>query len=284
MITADASSSSSEDEFDELGANDSDSPTSSPRNRRGSSSSSGTASPKSPKSPTARALGGVKQRVRRTSVTMMGAVSTVKAVLLLSPGNLPTYQENDSPSNNDADDPPPAKELLRSTMAELDSLLGEVAVRHDGMERGWERAKAARRPPVKPERRPSPSLAMLPALTDTSAQGGGGEPPGMSPGFAGRRWRGGVGAAGQTIMVGMMAVGVEQSPIVAAAKRKPVNPKLLPTLELRDKRERRLRAATFQTGKARGKLERPAPGPRVELKKLGYQFSDTEVDQWLMSQ
>ena len=82
-------------------------------------------------------------------------------------------------------------------MAELDSLLGEVAVRHGPMDRGWERAKAARRPPAKPEReeRPPLSLATLPALADTSAQAGGSGEPGMPPGFAGRRRRGGVGAA-----------------------------------------------------------------------------------------
>ena len=60
-----------------------------------------------------------------------------------------------------------------------------------------------------------------------------------------------------------------------------MNPKLLPTLELRNARERRLRAATFQTGKATKVLERPAPASRLELKKVGYQFSDAEVDQWL---
>ena len=112
----DCSSSSSEDEFDEPDASkftsnpavawdvsacldrilpitddDDSTPASSPRSRRGSGSSGGTTSPSSPKSPTARALGGVRQHVRRASVTMMGAVSKVKQVLVRTQASRPLH-------------------------------------------------------------------------------------------------------------------------------------------------------------------------------------------------
>ena len=153
-------------------------------------------------------------------------------------------QEEKSDEEDQSAPPPPAGIVLRSTMADLDSLLDDAAQRHNPIERGWKRAVAARsRPPPRVRKETS-----LPAL----------EPPGSaaSPAFPpARARRGAVGAAGQTLMMVSMAAGVPRemqgsSSAARAVDRGPPRrrkPQSLPALALQAARARRLRATTFRS-------------------------------------
>jgi CRP-like cAMP-binding protein len=274
-----AGSDSSEDEFDAPPASDEDDD--SPRTPRARDNGGAGDS-----SPTARALSGVKRRVRRASVTVMGTLSKIKQTISNSPSQKESPKDSSSEDGSDEEEPPPAKDLLKSTMAELDALLGEQAVRHEPAKRGWERAVAARKPaqattPANPK--PGQLGLALPLLDrSTGSQQEDATPFGVPPAAAMRRRRGGVGAAGQSIMTqtGMM-VGVARTlEGTTSAKRKTV--RALPSLELRDARDRRVRAAKFRSRRATKAL---APTPLAPAQgKCGYLWSPAEIDQWVDSQ
>ena len=155
-------------------------------------------------------------------------------------------QEEKSDEEDQSAPPPPAGIVLRSTMADLDSLLDDAAQRHNPIERGWKRAVAARsRPPPRVRKETS-----LPAVEPTSSAASPG--PGLPPA---RARRGAVGAAGQTLMMVSMAAGVPRemqgsSSAARAVDRGPARrrkPQSLPALALQAARARRLRATTFRS-------------------------------------
>ena len=155
-------------------------------------------------------------------------------------------QEEKSDEEDQSAPPPPAGIVLRSTMADLNSLLDDAAQRHNPIERGWKRAVAARsRPPPRVRKETS-----LPALEPPSSAATPG--PGLPPA---RARRGAVGAAGQTLMMVSMAAGVPRemqgsSSAARAVDRGPPRrrkPQSLPALALQAARARRLRATTFRS-------------------------------------
>ena len=153
-------------------------------------------------------------------------------------------QEEKSDEEDQSAPPPPAGIVLRSTMADLDSLLDDAAQRHNPIERGWKRAVAARsRPPPRVRKETS-----LPSLEPPSSAASPVLPPA-------RARRGAVGAAGQTLMMVSMAAGVPReiqgsSSAARAVDRGPARrrkPQSLPALALQAARARRLRATTFRS-------------------------------------
>lgn len=226
----------------------------------------------------ARGLAGVKRRVRRASVEML---AKVKGAITGSSSSAARPESDSSEDEFDQEaDLPPAKELLKATLAELDSLLGEQAKRHEPAERSWERALAARTrlstPAMHAQRRSSSSLSTLPAI-DTSAGARVQDIPAPV-----RRRRGGVGAAGQTLVMG--TVGVPRS--LDAVKRKASSVRTLPALELRDPaRDRRVRAAKFRSTSSKA-LSVVSCCPDTDTK-MPFRYpwtssvDDTEIDGWL---
>jgi CRP-like cAMP-binding protein len=286
-------SASSEDEFDTMpGSSDGGSP------RAPSTIAEAPAEGDGDKSSSGRALAGVRRRVRRASVTMVTGLVKIKHTISNSLQK-ESAQKEDFSEEEEERDLPPAKDLLKATMAELDALLGEQAERHESAQRGWDRALAARKPVVDgpsttrashSRRRSSSGLSTLPILEKTASVRSQDTPVPLLA--ATRRRRGGVGAAGQTLVMGTIGVpraldGATAATLRQASKRKAGSARALPALELRDpERDRRVRAARFRSDRASKALNvAPRSQDAAAVSSIRYPWTssrdEAEIDEWL---